>query len=303
MVDEMGDDRASTPLDLEQVVLPLDGSAFALAALPTARALCERFTARLLTLSVVADAREAEELRQHVTEALGDDAGAAGIEVVVAADPAGVIAGRVAELGSAIVCMSTRGRGRVSGSVIGSVARAVFRLSSRPLVVVGPQADRPESMVDRPRRRPPSWPEPLSVGSLVVCVDGSARSEALLPTAAAWAAALDMDLSVLTVAQDAASSPGGGRPNAYGPPNPKEYVQGVAEKWREAVPGSVGEVVYDPIGVASGIQSFVASHHVGMVALTTHARTGLGRLRLGATAADIVRTSTVPALVVPLADP
>ena len=43
-----------------------------------------------------------------------------------------------------------------------------------------------------------------------------------------------------------------------------------------------------------------ATHPAGLVALTAHARSGLKRLRLGATSAEIVATSTAPALVVPL---
>lgn len=282
------------------VLLPLDGSAFALAALPTARALSERFGADLMTISVAADEREAGRLHRHAVESLGDgDSGAVRARVVIGADPAQAITARAAELGSCLVCLSTRGRGRVAGTVIGSVARAVLQSSTAPMVAVGPEADRPGALVGRPRRRPASWPEPLSVRRLVACVDGSSASEAVLPVAAGWARALDMRLAIVTVAEDVVTTHGAGpAPNRFGPPQPTRYVEQLADRWKDVVPGTVGEVVLDPIGVVSGLRAHLAARPAGLVAVATHARAGLDRLRLGAVAADIVRTSTAPALVI-----
>src|SRR5207244_7813305 len=51
-------------------------------------------------------------------------------------------------------------------------------------------------------RRPRGWPEPLSVRRIVACVDGSGPSEQVLPLAAAWARALGMSMTILTVIED-----------------------------------------------------------------------------------------------------
>ena len=108
-----------------------------------------------------------------VYKSLGDDIPASGLHIVVGDDPAGAIDGRAREFGSCVVCMSTRGRGRVAGTMVGSVARAELAQSQSPVVLVGPQADRPPSLVGRPqRRRPSNWPAPLSVKRLVACVEG-----------------------------------------------------------------------------------------------------------------------------------
>ena len=289
------------PLSYRYILLPLDGSAFALAAVATARALAERFDAELVTISVSADEREAESLRRHVFEslrAIDENAATKASHVEVASDPAERISARAAELGSCLVCMSTRGRGRIAGAMIGSVARAVLQSSRAPVVVVGPHADRPSALAGRPRRRPPNWPKPLSVGGVVACVDGSPQSEAVLPVAAQWAVALAVRLSILTVAEDAASALGSDRPNRFGPTDPRRYVDTLADRWQQAAPGAVGEVVFDPIGVASGVRAPLAAKPAGLVAVTTSARSGLDRVLLGATAADIVRTSSAPALVV-----
>jgi len=112
-----------------------------------------------------------------------------------------------------------------------------------------------------------------------------------------------MRLSVVTVAEEAASTAAGERPNRFGPPDPERYVEELAARSRSVVADAVGEVVFDPISVASGLGRHLLAQPAGLVAVATHARTGLDRLRLGATAADIVRTSTSPALVVPVLEP
>ena len=289
-----------TPLRIRHVVLPLDGSEFAAAALYTARALSERFGAELVTISVAADERSAAPLREYTAQLLAREVDDDRRHVAIATDPAPAIVDYASELASSVVCMSTRGRGRVAGAVIGSVTRAVLQLSNAPVVAVGPQADRPPALVGRPRRRPASWPEPLAVRRLVACVDGSAPSETVLPVAAQWAAALDMALTIMTVAEDAQMPIGRGRPgNRFGPPDPTDYVARLAAQWRDVVAVTDGQVVYSPISVASGLESHLLAQPAGLVAVTTHARTGFDRIRLGAAAADIVRTSTEPALVVP----
>lgn len=53
-MDRAGHQPAPTPRSFEAVLLPLDGSSRALTALPTARALCRRFSAHLVILSVAA---------------------------------------------------------------------------------------------------------------------------------------------------------------------------------------------------------------------------------------------------------
>lgn len=290
------------PSRFRHVLLPLDGSAFAAAALPTARALVARFGARLVTISIAADGRDARWLLRRSEETLADLSLTAAVNVLVGTDPAAVITAHAEELTACVVCMSTRGRGRVAGALIGSVARGVLQRARAPVVAVGPLGDRPPGLVGRPRRRPTSWPEPLSIRRLVACVDGSQESEAVLPEAARWSLALGMRLSILTVAEDAAFGSGDGGSKRFGPDDPYRYVDGLAEGWGQVVAGTVGEVVFDPIGVASGLRARLAARPAGLVSMTTHARRGLERVRLGATAADIVRIAPAPALVVPLPD-
>jgi len=254
-------DLAATPLELAHVVVPLDGSEHTSAALPTARALAAKTGAELVEAPVE--------------------------------DAAAVVA-RAEELAPSVVVLGARPRGRLAGALAGSLARDLVQTSTAPVVVVGPHADRPPTLVGPHRRRPARFPEPLSVPRLVVAVDGTPASEAALPVAARWAEALGMALAIVTVAEDVALDASGERSNRFGPDDPEAYVAALAERW-----GASGTVVRDPIGVASGLRSHLALEPAGLLAVTSHARSGLERLRSGATSADIVRTSTVPVLVVP----
>jgi nucleotide-binding universal stress UspA family protein len=110
-----------------------------------------------------------------------------------------------------------------------------------------------------------------------------------------------MSLTILTVIEDA---PTPLRPERRASPyeggDPEAYVAALAAAWRAKAPEVNGLVVRDPLGPASGIRSYLAKEPVGLVALTSHARSGVKRALFGSTAAGIVHVSQAPCLVVPL---
>ncbi|HUR23684.1 MAG TPA: universal stress protein [Acidimicrobiales bacterium] len=278
------------------VLVPLDGSKFAAAAAKTAGALASRFGAELHTVSVAEHADEVEVLRRDAVAVLGTESAPERAHVVVGDDPATAIAETAAGLGSSLLCMSTHGRGRVTGAVMGSVARSLLQTTRDPIVAVGPFADRPRPFSS-------TVPVPLSVPRLLACVDGTPPSESVVPVAGAWASALGMSLTILTVAEPL---PPPVRPDAtwhrrHGPDEDADaYIRHLGERWNDVAKDVSADVVYDPVSPANGLETYLDRNPAGMVAVTTHARTGLHRVLLGADAANIVHTSTAPALVVPL---
>jgi nucleotide-binding universal stress UspA family protein len=295
-MNEPSSTAAPTAASYDTVILPTDGSAEALGPLPTAQALSARFGARLQIVSVAVSADEARTVRDHLEHALDGVAGDLTVEVIVGDDPAQAIVDRAGSSAGSLVCMSTRGRGRIAGAFIGSVARSVVQRSRSPLVLLGPQADRPGWLVGPSRRRPANWPEPLSTGEIVACVDGSAESERAVAEAGRWATALGLPVAVLTVAEETVTDVRGVRPNRFGPAEPQRYVDALAGQQ----PESVGVVVYDRIGVVSGMRARLAAQPAALVVLSAHARTGFERLRHGAISAEIVAISTAPVLVIPV---
>ena len=209
--------------------MPLDGSELALQAMPTARVLAQRFDADLHTVTVAAGDDDADRARALASAALGVPLGDDRVSVVTEGDPAEVIARRAETLGSCVVCLATHGRGRLGGALVGSVARSVLQRSDDPVVALGPSADNP-GWSPRPR----SWPEPLSVPRIVACVDGSTTSEQVLPLAAAWAQALDMSLTILTVIEDAPAPirPDRGQSRYGGHADAESYIEQLVQQWR-----------------------------------------------------------------------
>ena len=278
------------------VLVPLDGSEFAAAAVPTAQALAGRFSATLHTLSVADSPGEVEKLRSDAAAAAGLAASDDRVSVVVGGDPVAVIEQHVAALDSCLVCMSTHGHGRFAGALIGSVARSLLESTRDPIVAVGPLADRPREVAPRP-------PAPLSIPRLAACVDGSPLSETVIPVALDWAAALSMSMTVLTVAEP---TPPPVRPDAtwrrhHGPDEDADaYVQRLAAQCSGRAVAVDTHVVYDPIGPGPGIQAYQDEQPTGLIAVTTSTRTGLDRAVFGAGAAAMVQWSRSPALVVPL---
>jgi nucleotide-binding universal stress UspA family protein len=286
----------STDLRVSHVLVPLDGSEFALQALPTARALAERLGAELHTVSVADSDDDARRLRAVASAALSVDAGDDRVLVLTDEEPAEAIARRASELDACVVCLTTHGRGRLGGALVGSVARSVLQCSSAPMVALGPSADNP-GWTPRPRR----WPEPLSVPRIVACVDGSPTSEQVLPLAGAWARALGMAMTILTVADDSPELLTGRGQSLYGADGAAEtYIESLVERWSTSVAGVDGEIVRDPIGPASGLRAHLDERPAGLVAVTTHARSGMHRALLGAVAASIVHASVAPCLVAPV---
>lgn len=285
--------RAGDPV-YRTVLVPLDGSHFAEGALPTARALAARFGATVHTVSVGSEF-ELDRMRSEAAHALDTEPDDPRIHVEVDTDVAGAVHRCASQLDSCLVCLSTHGRGRLAGTVIGSAARDIIERGREPIVVAGPSVADPDP--DDRTATPP-----FQVDHLVACVDGTPASEQGLPVAAAWARALGMKLTIVTVAEPSPPPVRIGAPwrRHHGPnEDADEYLRRLGEPWSLEVPGLDTSVVYDPISAESGMKDYLASHPTGLIAVTTHLRDRLPHLVFGSAAADIVHTSTAPALVVP----
>jgi nucleotide-binding universal stress UspA family protein len=289
-------DRAPEPT-YRTILVPLDGSHIAAGALPTARALAARFGATIHTVSVVVSSFELDRVRSEAAQALGTDADDARIHVEVDTDVAAAVHRCASDLDDCLICLSTHGRGRVTGTLLGSTARDIIERGSAPIVVAGPFVVHRDPD-DRTAIRL------LGVDHLVAGVDGTPDSELGLPVAAAWADALGMKLTIVTVAEPSPPPFRIGVPwrRHHGPnEDADEYIRRLGEQWALAAPGLDTTVVYDPIGPAPGMKDYLAAHPTGLVAVTSHLRDPLAHLLFGSGAAGIVHTSTAPVLVIPVA--
>lgn len=263
---------------IDQVIVPLDGSEHADRALRPAIEVARRLGASVALLRAIhpddVDIGRAE-LAARVAEHEPPD-----VDVIIDTmnGPVGAIGQAVADRPNSLVCMTTHGRTGLTRALLGSVAEEALRQVDVPFLLVGP-----------------SYVPGTGVGTCVIVpVDGSPRSEAVLPLAAGWADALEVPLWITTVVDPADAE----RVRAEGGDlQENAYVHRVAS----AMPAGRHEVDWEVLHNADpavGITEFVEARNGGLVVMATHGRSGLARVALGSVAARVVRDHTGLTLVV-----
>ena len=172
---------------VKTIVVALDGSDFALRALPIGAELALHVDADLVLVTttmarhpgtgmspVWLDAASASVTGVTVrTEVLDEHPAAAAIATVMGSVP------------DPVLCMATHGWGAIRTSVLGSVAEDVVRTLGAPFLLVGPHA-----AADRGRTSE-------FTGPVVIGHDGSPAADAVLPAALEWARALETGILVV----------------------------------------------------------------------------------------------------------
>jgi nucleotide-binding universal stress UspA family protein len=270
----------------KHVVVPLDGSSLAEGALGPATAFARSTGGQLLLYRAVEPDRQPASVDAYLAEVAGRLDGVVADTSSSAADPpAEGIERALRGLDDAILCMSSHGRGGIGRSLLGSVAEDVLGRVGDPLLLVGPHCEADRSPVE---------------GPLVVCVDGSKLSEAIVRPAADWAKAFGMTvvfLQVISTNIEAELQAAGVRPEDV---REGSYVTGLALRLKDlGVDPADWEVLRhrDPSQPASRIVEFVREREAGLVAMSTHGRTGLRRLLIGSVAMRVVHDASCPVLI------
>jgi nucleotide-binding universal stress UspA family protein len=272
------------PAQIETVLVTLDGSKASARAIPIGSSLADSVNARLRFLAVSDDGVGTQALRRDVEQLIGGSA-VGSVEIISASAAGPAILGAAAPMTRAAVCMASHGRSR-SAALVGSVTNEVAARSLAPIVAVGPRVD-PGHAFD---------------GRVVACVDGSPASEAGLPLVAAWAAALELPLSIITVAEPVPEpvTRGGRYRRMHGPDvDADAYIAALVERWSGHGLDVDGRAIYDPVDVVGAALDHAAGGDTALLATTTRARRGPARLLMGSVAAALVRGSAAPVLLVP----
>ncbi|HQK89488.1 MAG TPA: universal stress protein [Acidobacteriota bacterium] len=189
---------------MRHVLVPLDGSALAEAALPAAIATATAFGARLTLFHVLEEwAPETVHGQQHLTDAAQAEAYLVSVaqrpalrghavEVHVhcgrTENVADSIMAHADELAADLVVLSTHGQGGLKGFFLGSIALRALGRGRTPILMVNPTAT--------------GTPLPFVCRRILVPLDGSATHETALPVAErlarGWSAALHLVMVVPT---------------------------------------------------------------------------------------------------------
>ena len=278
----------------ETILLPLDGTPQAAAALPLARTMAQVSGGRIVLMRVATapdERADAERYLAGVASELGGSDLAIATEVCGGIDVATQILWAVRDQHADLVVMATHGRSGIQRAVMGSVAESVMTDSHVPVLLVRPGGKRTTSL-----------------RTLLVPVDGTPGGALALVNAIDIARASGARIVLLEIAvpiplwmftAQAGSS-------AAIPVDPswddealasaQTYVDGLATRLRDIglqVEGraEVGEVVPTINTVAEEIDA-------NLIVIATHARVGAARAVLGSTADAVVRTSNRPVLLV-----
>jgi nucleotide-binding universal stress UspA family protein len=302
------------------LLVPLDGSAVAEHALPWALSLARRSAAALKIIHVHApvwgaygeagwyDAVVDRELREQmqayldgVIQRLSEVTNVSLSSALLDGLVAGAINRHAMESGVDLVVMTTQGRGPVARFWLGSVADALVRHSTVPMLFVRPE----ESEADLAQ-------EP-AFGRVLIPLDGSQLAEQILEPSVALASITQAEITLLRVVQQltpVSYDPESSRISGIRPALLKQ-LQDADRQERERAEDYLGQVaerlrmrsfavqtrVVSHIRPATAILDNVSAHGVDVIALATHGRGGLKRLLLGSVAEKVIRGATIPVLV------
>jgi nucleotide-binding universal stress UspA family protein len=278
-------------LQLKRILVPLDGSDLAEAILPVVARLARDHEAEVVLLEVLAgqQTREAEHEVERQAGAYLEQAVASlrghGLRRVQRrvwygeADQA--IANATAREQADLVAMSTHGRSGLDRLRFGSVAESVVRRTPVPVLLVRGIAAWDRGGIER----------------ILVPVDGSEASEEVLPIVSCLAGPFDFEILLLHVVEATRSLPGSPAGARGGRDSETEagYLVRLAAPL-EARGLRVGTTVRAGLP-AEVIPAVTAETNSGLVAMSTHGRSGLGRLFLGSVAVRVLRSVSVPVLL------
>lgn len=276
---------------LNRILVPLDGSSNAESILAQLAHLLAPRESELILLRVAEPMPTVDfvELRERrlaearaYLETVAERLAASGLKVcriVVDGPPAEAVLSVAAGEKASLIAMTTHGRTGLPRWVFGSVTEKVLRSSRVPVLVVRSFMPSAETL---PARLPPV---PISVSRLIVPVSSSDLSLDVVPHAAALAKRLSARVLLVNVLEQHL---------AFGPPVPQ--MRRAADQLMEA------DVPYEPIlrqgDAASEILEVCREQGAGLIAMTTHGRTGLPRLVLGSVTEKVLRHAPVPMFVV-----
>lgn len=295
------------------ILVPLDGSRFAEAALPLATSLAASARGKLHLLLahqpavamvgmgdvVMASAGLDGELREKELTYLSDVAGGLGpvggaaVSFSVAETPAGSRVVEEAErLDADLIVMATHGRGTMGRLWLGSVADYVVRHATTPVLLVRPA---PAGTV--PSNRLPS--------RLLVSLDLSPESEQVLPTVVALAQLAQAHVTLVHVVEPFyyAADPGLPYPIPQDATITELRCSDAQRRLDRAADGlrergiAVSTKVLVGTSAATGILDLLDGKAFDLAALTTHGKGGIRRLLLGSVADKVIRGATKPVLV------
>jgi nucleotide-binding universal stress UspA family protein len=299
----------ATAVPFTSILVPLDGSPLAEAALSPAVELAATLGARVTLLHVLeADAPATVHGAPHLVSATAADLYlhalaerwqgrgaqiATHVHPNLAHDVARGIAEHTAELGADLIALSTHGHSGVRGFLFGSIAQQVLRRSPTPVLLVEPDyAGRPAP--------------PFDLRVMLLPLDGTPDARAALPLAVALAAATQARLHIARVVPTLGTLPTRAAPGASMSPAAtsalldieQDDARGQLQAILDSQPAQLQITAEVRRGdVAEELDRAAERVDADLVVMSTHGRAGLDGFLTGSTAAKLLSHQDRPMLL------
>jgi len=265
------------------IVVPVDGSNDSFASLAPAASLARGFGATVNVVAAWGDLHQ-DVMRDQIDEHIGALAGVDHEVSLLRFDRpiAYLITDAVDSYDEPLVCMTTHGRGR-SAALRGSVAAEVLERVTCPVVLVGPECRA----------------EPIgSVGPALVCTDGSAFADSIVPVVDDFARALDLSTEVVTVLdqRDVAKAYAAVGAEGAGAIAESAHVRSVADELADTSGTPSTYAVLHGTDPAKAILDRAAQDDPALIAMATHDEYRLRRVLHSSVTADVARRAKCPVL-------
>ena len=283
---------------LQEILVPLDGSGEAESVLPYLKDLAPRFGSHvhILGVGIGNKTRRVNRLREDYINRIANDLKGNNIKaeaVIRYGTAADKILDFTTENEIDLIIMATHGRSGITRWWMGSVAEKVISEAKAPVLLV--RSKRPS--------KTGAAGKPKFLHKVLAPLDGSDIGEAALPYAEILATNSGASISLLQVV----SPPGTVEASLVGGPDwrkfvkamydaGEDYLKNIAERLSDKEIKSTYEVITgDP---ADKIVEYADDKKASLIAMSTHGRTGLTRWVLGSIADKVLHGARIPILLV-----
>jgi nucleotide-binding universal stress UspA family protein len=263
---------------IQKILAALDGSKTSESIMAVVDPFLATFDAAVTLAMVIPEDSPLRERQGHAyLEALAGRFRAIGRRVdvaVLAGTPAPAIAKLAADHAYDLLALCTRGRSGLRRFLLGSVAEEILRRSSVPVLVAHPSSK--------------GGPAVAELRKIVIPLDGSHRSASILPSVTEIARAHRAKVMFVTVVSPTRKEDLPVDTICHNVFREQERLKS------QGLDVDLAVVYGDP---ATEILAFAAKNQADMIAISTHGRTGLDRMRHGSVTEEILRRCRMTMLV------
>jgi nucleotide-binding universal stress UspA family protein len=281
---------------INRILVPLDGSAAAEAVLPFVTNIAQATGSDVLLVSAVTpiavwdeahaavkwEAQEAtaSDYLQAMRDKLASTGLTAQSRVVFGAAAEAILHTAIGERAD-LIAITTHGRSGLARWVLGSTTAKLVQATNWPILVVRPPADG-TSTAD------------ANITKMLVPLDGSEAAASVLPFAADLAKSFGAKICLFQAAPEPVTVYPGVQTEVEA--SARQFLASAAERLSEQ--GVQADSVASFGNTVDGIVWAAERENADLIVMSTHGRSGIGRVVLGSVADAVVRRTSLPVILV-----